>query len=70
MPEAVKLDGEWYVCDITFDDPIGGDPYDAYHHYFNRTTKWMEENRHSTEGSDYPGPNCTGTKYAYENCFD
>lgn len=67
---AVQLDGEWYVCDVTFDDPIGGDPNDAYHYYFNRTTKWMEENGHSTKGSDYPGPVCDGTKYAFENCFD
>ena len=67
---AVKLDGEWYACDITFDDPIGGDPNDAYHYYFNLTTAEMEERNHSTDGSDYPGPNCTGTKYAYINCFD
>ena len=67
---AVKLDGEWYACDITFDDPIGGDPDDAYHYYFNLTTAEMKERNHSTDGSDYPGPNCTGTKYAYINCFD
>ncbi len=66
---AVRLDGEWYACDITFDDPIGGDPNDAYHNYFNLTTARMEELHHSTDGSDYPGPICAGTKYAYADCF-
>ncbi|MBR3593379.1 MAG: hypothetical protein IKL44_01760 [Clostridia bacterium] len=62
---AVKIDGDWYTCDITFDDPIGSAPDDAYHFYFNMTTKQMEERHHSTEGSDYPGPICTATKYNY-----
>lgn len=66
---AVKLEGEWYACDITFDDPIGGEHGAAYHYYFNRTTKWMEEQQHSTDNSDYPGPVCNGTKYSYDNCF-
>lgn len=66
---AVLLDGEWYVCDITFDDPIGGEQGDAYHYYFNRTTAWMEEDGHSTVGSDFPGPVCNGRKYAFSNCF-
>ena len=66
---AVKLDGEWYACDITFDDPVGGNPHGAYHNYFNLTTVEMEKDGHTTEGSDYPGPVCTGTKYSYSNCF-
>ncbi len=66
---AVKLDGEWYACDITFDDPVGNAPEDTYHYYFNRTTKEMEEMNHSTAGSDYPGPQCNGTKYSYANYF-
>ena len=66
---AVELDGEWYICDITFDDPIGGEEGAAYHYYFNRTTAEMEEMHHSTEGSDYPGPTATATKYAFSNYF-
>ena len=66
---AVKLDGEWYACDITFDDPVGNASDDPYHYYFNRTTKEMEEMNHSTAGSDYPGPQCNGTKYSYANYF-
>jgi len=67
---AVELEDQWYACDITFDDPIGGDPEEAYHYYFNITTKQMEEMNHSTAGSDFPGPNCTGTKYSYKNYFE
>lgn len=66
---AVQLDGEWYICDITFDDPIGGGENDAYFYYFNRTTAEMEAMHHSTEGSDYPGPKATATKYSFENSF-
>ena len=66
---AVKLDGEGYACDITFDDPVGGNPHGTYHNYFNLTTVEMEKDGHTTEGSDYPGPVCTGTKYSYSNCF-
>ena len=66
---AVELEGQWYACDVTFDDPIGGAPDYAYHDYFNITTKEMENLAHSTEGSDHPGPVCTGTKYSYKNYF-
>ena len=66
---AVQLDGEWYACDITFDDPIGGDPNDAYHMYFTLTTEKMEELHHTTENSDFPGPQCNGTRYSYNNYF-
>ncbi|MBE6766978.1 MAG: hypothetical protein E7550_05230 [Ruminococcaceae bacterium] len=66
---AIELDGEWYACDITFDDPIGSAPDDAYHFYFNLTTAKMIELNHSTEGSDFPGPCCTGTKYEYHSYY-
>lgn len=62
---AVQLDGEWYACDITFDDPVGNEPNDTYHDYFNVTTAYMEEWHHSTVGSDFPGPRCNGTKYSW-----
>ncbi len=66
---AVELDGEWYICDITFDDPIGGEQGVAYHYYLNRTTAEMEEMHHSTENSDYPGPKSTATEYSFKNYF-
>ncbi len=66
---AVELDGEWYMCDITFDDPIGGSPNYAYHYYFNRTSQWFVENNHNWDNCEWPVPNCNGTKYGYDNYF-
>jgi len=67
---AVQLDGEWYLCDVTFDDPVGGQHGVAqFHDFFNLTSAQMTKKDHSTAGSDYPGPNCTATKYSYQNYF-
>ena len=64
---TVKIDGEWYQTDITFDDPLGGDPTDALNYYFNLTTQEMLEKNHTWEGSDYPPMNCTATKWGHDN---
>ena len=71
---AVKLDNEWYMCDITFDDPIGGDPNDAYHMYFNRTSQWFVEFHHQWNSSNWSGtfstltfPYCNGTMHGNDN---
>ncbi len=66
---CVELDGEWYMCDITFDDPIGGEQGAAYHYYFNLTSAKMKEWCHDWSTSRWPVPNCTATKYSYTNYF-
>lgn len=66
---CVELDGEWYMCDITFDDPIGGIPGEAGHYYFNLTSAKMTEYNHKWEDSIWPAPDCTATKYSYANYF-
>ncbi len=66
---CVELDGEWYMCDITFDDPIGGEEGASYHSYFNLTSAKMTEYNHDWTNSDFSVPNCTGTKYSYFNYF-
>lgn len=66
---CVKLDGQWYMCDITFDDPIGGEQGAAYHNYFNLTSAKMKEYNHDWTTSQWPVPNCTATKYSFENYF-
>ena len=67
---AVQLDGQWYACDITFDDPVGGGSYTAlYHDYFNLTSAEMERRSHVVSNYMYPTPTCYGTKYSYENYF-
>ncbi len=67
---AVKLDGEWYMCDITFDDPIGGEWGAAYHYYFNRTSAEMTELDHDWSNCDWQVPECNGTKYGFKNYFN
>ncbi len=65
---AVQLDGEWYLCDITFDDPIGGNPQTTYHNYFNVTTAQLQEAGHIVN-SKWLVPTCVATKYSYQNYF-
>lgn len=76
MWSAVKLDGEWYQCDLTFDNPIGGDPNEAYFYYFNLTDAQMKERNHTWAAGEYSDegvfssllyPKCTATKYSWEN---
>ena len=50
---CVELDGEWYMCDITFDDPIGGEDGAAYHYYFNRTSDWFVKNNHDWSNCNF-----------------
>lgn len=65
---AVQLDGEWYACDPTFDDPIGGDGR-LYHGCFNHTLEWFYSKGYSTKTSKFKIPDCNGTKYSYNNYF-
>ncbi len=64
---AVKIEGEWYQCDITFDDPIGNAPEDAYCHYFNLTDAEMGKNHTWGYENEFPVPACTATKNGREN---
>lgn len=57
----IKLDGEWYHVDVTWDDPIDGDG-SISHKYFNVSDADMALD-HIWEAGDYP--EATGTKYAY-----
>lgn len=66
---AVCLDGEWYMCDITFDDPVNGRPGETRHEFFNLTTKQMQEKDHSIMNMYWITPPCNGTKYGYKNHF-
>ena len=66
---AVKIEGEWYQCDITFDDPVGGGADDALNYYFNLTDAQMTELHHDWSYCDYTVPVCTATKYMRDNFF-
>ena len=67
---AVKLNGEWYQCDITFDDPVGAPTGYVGHEFFNLTGAQMSvKDRHVMTGHDepWPVPKCNGTKYSWPN---
>lgn len=64
---AVRLDNEWYLCDLTFDDPIGNPSTSPRHEFFNCTS--AEITTHTVDSLLEP-PICTGTKYSYQNYFE
>jgi transglutaminase/protease-like cytokinesis protein 3 len=67
---CVQIDGEWYMCDITFDDPVGAEEGVAeWHTSFNLTSQEMKEDDHKWNIDEYPVPKCTATKYSYRNYF-
>ena len=65
---AVQLDGQWYQCDLTFDDPTTGWDDSLRHNFFNITTQEMTNERHHPD-EGWPVPECTATKYSYANYF-
>ena len=62
MWNAVRLDGAWYMADVTWDDPENGDlcEYD----YFNLTTKELAED-HTVDNGSLSFPLCTATECAF-----
>ena len=60
----VRLDGEWYVVDVTWDDPLSSSILPArYHHrYFNVTAKDIRNNHFWDEDAV---PEATGIKYSW-----
>ncbi len=61
MWNIVKLDGEWYQMDVTFDDPTGITTCE--HTYFCITTEQMLKD-HKLD-NPFPVPDCTSTEYGY-----
>ena len=49
----VRIDGEWYCVDVTWNDPIGGSGYSRYI-YFNVTSKFMRDTNHQWDESATP----------------
>lgn len=56
----VRLEGEWYCVDPTWDDPIGGESvspnqWDMVHHqYFNVTSDYMRQTNHQWDYDNVP----------------
>lgn len=63
---AVKLDGEWYQVDVTWDDPVGASTSYIDHSYFNVTDTDMAVD-HSWDTDAANQIKAAGTKYSYAN---
>ena len=67
MWNIVKLDGEWYHMDVTFDDPVSDVPTCSYT-FFGLTQDAIEETHSILE--IVPLPKATATKYNYYNAMN
>ena len=62
----VRLDGEWYCVDVTWDDPSGlYPPGFISHEYFNVTSQYLRDHQHIWD--DGVAPEATATAYSWEN---
>ncbi len=63
---CVQIGGQWYMLDITWDDPTdenGGDPGIKSYNYFNVTSAQLSRD-HTWEAGDYP--DCTAVDMSYD----
>ena len=65
----VKLYGEYYEMDVTWNDPVGNPPNKFYYNYFNITTNEMHRSRNRDRASASNIPIATGTRYSYPGFF-
>lgn len=69
MWNLVRIDGEYYMSDPTWDDPIGNNTGRIIYEYLNVTTeKMLSEGREFYE-IGYDLPTCTSTKANYYNHY-
>ena len=60
----VKLDGEWYCVDVTWDDPTGAARTGRHHRYFNVTSAYLRETDHQWDYRNVP--EATAAAYAWK----
>lgn len=64
----LKLDGEYYNMDVTWDDPIGNPATTYYYDYFNVTDSVLNRD-HSRYEISAALPAANGTKYSYASWY-
>lgn len=64
----VKLDGEHYAMDVTWDDPLGAAPGKYYYNYFNITDQKISADHIRSDASAVI-PTATGTACSFQNAF-
>ncbi len=65
---VVKLDGEHYAMDVTWDDPTGAKPNTFYYNYFNITDQKIGSD-HTRAAVSESVPMAQGTNCSYQNAF-
>lgn len=61
---AVRLDGDWYQVDVTWDDPVNATSITLDHAYFNLSDEDMAID-HFWQPSEYPDIQADGTRCTY-----
>ncbi len=62
MWNVVKLGGDWYQMDVTFDDPTGVEPTCEYNYFCLTTAQMCEDHRID---NPFTVPSCVDTDYNY-----
>lgn len=66
----VKVDGDWYNIDATFDDPVGsGGPEFIRYNYFNVPNDEIIDKSHFIDTTYYTPPAATATKANYHRTY-
>ncbi|MEG0615746.1 MAG: transglutaminase domain-containing protein [Oscillospiraceae bacterium] len=66
----IKVDGDWYNFDTTWDDPVGmNDPDYVRYNYFNVTDEEILNKTHFQDLTYFTPPKCTATKANYFNNY-
>ncbi|MBR5452299.1 MAG: hypothetical protein IKV36_04830, partial [Clostridia bacterium] len=64
MWNAVEIDNDWYLVDLTWDD-ADNDTIGVLYNYFNITSSQMGKD-HTPDENDLPYPICTATKNSFK----
>ena len=68
MWNAVELEGNWYLTDLTWNDPIGNEsPFPTYD-YYNLPSAEMNKN-HTPDASSLHVPECTTDDLSYHKVY-
>ena len=74
----LELDGEYYLMDVTWDDPVGNPADTYYYNYFNITDAQMAGDHSKGTSANSNGgyidislalQTANGTRYSYQNAF-
>ena len=66
----IKVDGDWYNLDTTWDDPVGQFPADYIkYNYFLVTDKEIHNKTHFVDNQFYAPPKCDATKANYQRNY-